>query len=146
MLRYEVSRRYQVSFLKSLVWRNLGLNPGLPDHWQTLYPLGQCRVCAKKSQGNTIVHRFLHSTWFHTQRKDEANTTSMSCPQRNCYSYNDSLQKQKQRFAHPMVTLGSLILSLESCVGYLKKILPSYHFFKSCPVGWSCRIHQLLLN
>ena len=28
-------------FLKSLVWHDLGLNPGLPNHWQTLYPLGQ---------------------------------------------------------------------------------------------------------
>ena len=36
------ARRYQVQFLKSLVWRNLGLNPGLPDHWWTLYSLGQC--------------------------------------------------------------------------------------------------------
>ena len=32
-------RRYQVPFLKSLVWRDLALNPGLPDHWRTLYPL-----------------------------------------------------------------------------------------------------------
>ena len=23
------------------VWCDLGLNPGLPDHWRTLYPLGQ---------------------------------------------------------------------------------------------------------
>ena len=23
------------------VWLDLGLNPGLPDHWRTLYPLGQ---------------------------------------------------------------------------------------------------------
>ena len=28
--QYKISRRYQVPFLKSLVWRNLGLNPGLP--------------------------------------------------------------------------------------------------------------------
>ena len=34
-------RGHQVPFLKSLVWCHLGLNPGLPDHWQTLYPLGQ---------------------------------------------------------------------------------------------------------
>ena len=26
---------------ESLVWLNLGLNPGLPDHWQILYSLGQ---------------------------------------------------------------------------------------------------------
>ena len=24
-----------------MVWCNQGLNPGLPDHWRTLYPLGQ---------------------------------------------------------------------------------------------------------
>ena len=35
------ARRYQVPFLKSLVWRDLGLNPGLPDHWWTLCPLDQ---------------------------------------------------------------------------------------------------------
>ena len=27
-----------------MVWHNLGLNPGLLDHWQTLYPLGQWAV------------------------------------------------------------------------------------------------------
>ena len=27
--------------IKSLVWLDLGLNPGLPDHWRTLYSLGQ---------------------------------------------------------------------------------------------------------
>ena len=32
------ARRYQVPFLKSLVRHDLGLNPGLPDHWRTLYP------------------------------------------------------------------------------------------------------------
>ena len=26
-----------------MVWRDLGLNPGLPDHWRTVYPLGQCQ-------------------------------------------------------------------------------------------------------
>ena len=33
-----LSKRYQVPFLKSLVWRDLGLNPDLPDHWWTLHP------------------------------------------------------------------------------------------------------------
>ena len=33
------TKRYQVPFLKSLIWRDLGLNPGLSDHWRTLYPL-----------------------------------------------------------------------------------------------------------
>ena len=35
------ARKHQVLFLKSLVWHDLGLNPDLPDHWQTFYPLGQ---------------------------------------------------------------------------------------------------------
>ena len=37
MLCKEVSS----TILKSSIWRDLGLNPGLPDHWQTLYPLDQ---------------------------------------------------------------------------------------------------------
>ena len=35
------ARRYQEPFLKSLVWRELGLNPGLPGYWRTFYPLDQ---------------------------------------------------------------------------------------------------------
>ena len=36
-----LARRHQVSFYESLIWLNLGLNPGLLDHWRTLYSLGQ---------------------------------------------------------------------------------------------------------
>ena len=35
------ARRYQVPFLKSLVWLDLGLNPGLLNHWRILYSLSQ---------------------------------------------------------------------------------------------------------
>ena len=35
------ARRHLVPFLKSLVWLDLGLNLGLPDHWKTLYSFGQ---------------------------------------------------------------------------------------------------------
>ena len=35
-----LERQYQVPFFESLVWLNLGLNPGLLDHWWTLYSLG----------------------------------------------------------------------------------------------------------
>ena len=34
------ARQYQVIFFESLIWLDLGLNPGLPDHWRTLYSLG----------------------------------------------------------------------------------------------------------
>ena len=32
------AKRYQVSFFESLVWLDLGLNPSLLGHWQTVYP------------------------------------------------------------------------------------------------------------
>ena len=32
-------REHQVAFFEYLVWLDLGLNPSLPDHWQTLYSL-----------------------------------------------------------------------------------------------------------
>ena len=34
-----LARRNQVLFFEFLVWLDLGLNPSLPDHWQTFYPL-----------------------------------------------------------------------------------------------------------
>ena len=52
------TRRYQVPFWKSLVWRDLGLNPGLPDHWRTLFPLSQwvaARINSWVSYGLRIV-------------------------------------------------------------------------------------------
>ena len=42
-------------------------------------------VCTKKTQGSTIVHRFLLGIWFHTQKEDGANTTSIWSLQRNLH-------------------------------------------------------------
>ena len=39
MLSKEGGIKYH--FFENLVWLNLGLNPSLPGHWQTLYQLGQ---------------------------------------------------------------------------------------------------------
>ena len=36
-----VSKEVSSTIFESLVWRDLGLNPNLPDHWRTLYPLDQ---------------------------------------------------------------------------------------------------------
>ena len=33
----DLSKAASSTIFESLVWHNLGLNPGLPDHWQTLY-------------------------------------------------------------------------------------------------------------
>ena len=41
-----LSKEVLSTILKSLVWRNLELNPGLPDHRQTLYPLVLCHFLA----------------------------------------------------------------------------------------------------
>ena len=37
-----LSKEISSIIFKSLVLLDLGLNPGLPGHWRTLYPLGQC--------------------------------------------------------------------------------------------------------
>ena len=37
-----LSKKVSSTILKYLIWRDLGLNPGLPDHWRTLCPLDQC--------------------------------------------------------------------------------------------------------
>ena len=47
-----LARLHQVPFFESLVWLDLGLNLGHPDHWRTLYSLGQwpgiCYNCPLK--------------------------------------------------------------------------------------------------
>ena len=53
-------------------------------------PSNHQRMC-EKSQGNSIIHRFLLGFCFHTQRKDGANTTSIWSATRNCYRYNEVL-------------------------------------------------------
>ena len=39
-VRWVLSKEVSSTIFKPLVWLNLGLNPGLPHHWRTLYPLG----------------------------------------------------------------------------------------------------------
>ena len=36
-----LTKEVSSTILNSLLWRDLGLNPGFQDHWWTLYPLGQ---------------------------------------------------------------------------------------------------------
>ena len=38
---------------------NLGLNPGLPDHWRTLYSLGQKKVFYAETKYSERVKRVL---------------------------------------------------------------------------------------
>ena len=45
----------------------------------------------------TLVCRFFQVNWFHTQRKDGANTSSLWSLQRNCYRHNDALQKHESQ-------------------------------------------------
>ena len=51
-----LARQHHVPFFESLVSLDLGFNPSLPDHWRTLYSLGQwpANKC-KKSKLATLV-------------------------------------------------------------------------------------------
>ena len=40
-LPYNVDKAESSTIFESLVWLDLGLNPGLLDHWRTFYSLGQ---------------------------------------------------------------------------------------------------------
>ena len=51
-----LSKELSSTILKSLVWRDWWLNPRLPDHWRTLYSLGQWAVC-------------IHDIWKHSINK-----------------------------------------------------------------------------
>ena len=55
-----LARRYQVPFLKSLVWPDLGLNPSLPDHWQTLYPLCAINIYIRICVYYIYIYTFMY--------------------------------------------------------------------------------------
>ena len=55
-----------------MVWRDLGLNAGLPDHWRTLYPLGQWAARYLLSlHGNGKLHYYGNTTNYSNQSKRE---------------------------------------------------------------------------
>ena len=66
-------------------------NDTLSNHWRST-----CKI----SRGNTFVRRVLKSIWFHTQKKEGVNTSSIWSPQRNCYCYNDALQGHVNHSPH----------------------------------------------
>ena len=68
--------------------------PNITDSDSTL---NHKRSFCKKTQGDTLVGRFLQSIWFYIQRKDGANTSSLRCLQRNCHSHNDALLLHKNK-------------------------------------------------
>ena len=97
----EVLRKQQKSF-----WRN----------WSTtsqILTIKSSMNTSKKSQVSNLVYRFLQDLWFHTQSKDGANTSSKQFSKRNCYCYNDALQRHKGY--HQMMILTPMTMSLESC-------------------------------
>ena len=46
------ARQHQVQFFESLVWLDLGLNPGLPDKWRTPCMFAKCRKESRPKQMN----------------------------------------------------------------------------------------------
>ena len=51
------------------------------------------RSTSKESRGNTSFCKFLQGIRLHAKSKNGANTSSIWSSQRNCYRYNDDLQK-----------------------------------------------------
>ena len=55
---------------------------------------------SKESWVSTTVRRFLQGIWFYTQRKKNGeNTSCIWSLQRNCYRYNDTLQKHESNIS-----------------------------------------------
>ena len=80
-----ILRKNQKSFKKLLI-HNFSNSDFSLNHQKSIW---------KTSWGNTLVCRFFQGIWFHTQRKDGANTSSIWSAQRNCYSYNDGYKNMK---------------------------------------------------
>ena len=51
LYRWVLSNEVSILYLKSLVWLNLGLNPGLPDHWRTLMAMKGTRHSSNSRSG-----------------------------------------------------------------------------------------------
>ena len=60
------ARQHQEPFFESLVWLDLRLNPGLPDHWRTLYSLSQWPIyifmCNCNQHASNHHHNHHHVT------------------------------------------------------------------------------------
>ena len=83
-------------------------------------PSNYPRNMVNESWGNTIVHRYLQDIWFHTQQKVGANTTCLWSPQRNCYNYNDALQKHE---SNGSLTWGRYRLLWHFCWSFVKRYI-----------------------
>ena len=78
------ARRYQVPFL---VCHSLGLNPGLPDHWRTLYP-----------QRRYIIHVLYNRVW--SMNVSKLIKIIESSNHHRFFKYNNAYYQQK--FGLPM--------------------------------------------
>ena len=58
----------------------------------------------QKPRGNTIACRFLQGIWFHTQRKDGANTTSIE-DLTEAIGYRDELRERERESGYELMTM-----------------------------------------
>ena len=80
------------------------------------YQWNHQRCKCKKSYSNITLHRFLQIIWFHTQRENGANTSSIRSLQRN---YNDALKKKKKKKKKKTHThTKAMVCSLDSSTGF----------------------------
>ena len=151
-----LSRMCQVPFYKSLVWRNLGLNPGLIDYWRTLYPQVQVKVihsvifwrkCLLTTRCCIDYSYFQDKKGKTKSNKRETNIKSCTC----VYKYIENLIQNKIIVDMKQSKVWVIFSCMSYCLNHkeginipLTYILIS-NFHLSSPVGWGCRIHGLNL-
>ena len=82
----DITSFYEGLSSKEILWKNQN------GFWKMLHnltdsdnPLINWRSITKESWCNTTHHRFFKDIWFHTQKKNGANTFCIWSSQRNCY-------------------------------------------------------------
>ena len=86
------------SGIEKILWKKSEQLSKKRSHHNFIDPYYQSNhrnISGKESRGSTNVCRFLQGIQFYAQREDEANTTYRWSPQRNCFCYNNALQKHE---------------------------------------------------
>ena len=77
-----LSKAASSTIFESLVWLDLGLNPGLPDHWRILYSLGQWTGSFTFTFKLFVVDR---NTWYTDLLMSNGNTLTIElCANKSC--------------------------------------------------------------
>ena len=96
-----LSKAASSTIFESLVWLDLGLNPGLPNHWQILFSLGQCPVYTwscildwklKLTKSNEVTRPDRLSNWWcHILHRWTNNEKHVDIWKYNLYFYSSTV-------------------------------------------------------